>query len=109
VVTATGLGTVARSSVCEYVQSDTTIFASNITGGIKQLHVSTLYVGHLQVVIRLSDQLCRNAWSALGEFWGRGGGSRSRYNGGCHGPGLFTGGILLVVIVPFSRRVLLLS
>ena len=62
--------------MCEYVQSDTTIFASNITGGIKQLHVSTLYVGHLQVVIRLSDQLCRNAWSALGEFWGRGRGVR---------------------------------
>jgi len=29
-------------------------------------------VGHLQVVIGLSDQLYRNAWSVLGEFWGRG-------------------------------------
>jgi len=31
-------------------------------------------VGHLQVVTGLSDQLYRNAWSVLGEFWGRGAG-----------------------------------
>jgi len=29
-------------------------------------------VGHLQVVTGLSDQLYRNAWGVLGEFWGRG-------------------------------------
>ena len=34
-----------------YRQTDTTISASIITGGIQQLHVSALYVGHLQVVI----------------------------------------------------------
>jgi len=33
-------------------------------------------VGHLQVVIRLSDQLYRNAWSALEEYWEKGGGVR---------------------------------
>ena len=80
---------------------------SSITGGIQQLHVSAPCVGHLQVVIRLSDQLYRNAWSALEEYLGEG--SRSHYNGECHGPRLFTSGIPLVVIVPFSRRVLLLS
>jgi len=31
-------------------------------------------VGHLQVVTGLSDHLYRNAWSILGEFWGRGAG-----------------------------------
>ena len=31
-------------------------------------------MGHLQVVTGLSDQLHRNAWSVLGEFWGRGAG-----------------------------------
>jgi len=39
------------------------------------------YVGHLQVVIRLSDQLYRNAWSALEEYWGEGG-SISHFNSG---------------------------
>ena len=29
-------------------------------------------MGHLQVVTGLSDQLYRNAWGVLGEFWGRG-------------------------------------
>ena len=29
-------------------------------------------MGHLQVVTGLSDQLYRNAWSVLGEFWERG-------------------------------------
>jgi len=58
-------------------------------------------VGRLQVVIRLSDQLYRNEWSALEEYWVGEGDSRSHYKGGCHGPGLFTGGIPLVVIVPF--------
>ena len=29
-------------------------------------------MGHSQVVTRLSDQLYRNAWSVLREFWGRG-------------------------------------
>jgi len=65
-------------------------------------------VGHLQVVIRLSDQLYRNAWSALEEYWGKGR-SRSHYNGGCHGPGLFTGGIPLVVIVPFFKKGIILK
>jgi len=29
-------------------------------------------MGHLQVVTGLSDQLYRNVWSILGEFWGEG-------------------------------------
>jgi len=28
-------------------------------------------MGHLQVVTGLSDQLYRNGWGVLGEFWGR--------------------------------------
>ena len=53
------------------IQSNTTIFASSITEGLKQRHVSALYVGHLQVVTGLSDQLYRNAWRVLGGFCGR--------------------------------------
>ena len=34
-------------------------------------------MGHLQVVTGISDQLYRNAWNVLVEFWGSGGGSRS--------------------------------
>ena len=30
------------------------------------------YMVHLQVVTGLSDQLYRNAWGLLGEFWGMG-------------------------------------
>ena len=43
-------------------------------------------MGHLQVVIRISDQLYMS--SGGGEV-----GSRSDYIGGCHGPELLTGGI----------------
>jgi len=54
-------------------------------------------VGHLQVVTGLSDQLYRNAWSVLGEFWGERGGSRSHYNSGYHGLWVLSGGLPLVV------------
>jgi len=68
-----------------------------------------IYVGHLQVVTRLSDQLYRNAWSVLGESWGReGSGSRSHYNSGYHGPGVSGGIPLIVCSAHFSKWVLLL-
>ena len=97
------VGTIANSLLYQYVRSNTTIFASIITGGI-QLRVSTLYVGHLQVVIRLSDQLYRNVWSVLGEFWGEGG-SRSHYSSGYRGPGFI--GLIAIssYVVPLFFKV----
>jgi len=46
-------------------------------------------VGHLQVVTGLSDQLYRNAWSILGEFWGRGVGRDLIITVGAMAPGFF--------------------
>ena len=61
-------------------------------------------MGRLQVVTGLSDQLHRNAWSVLGEFWWEGGRSRSHYNSGCHGPGLFPRWTIISgFVVPFFQ------
>ena len=54
-------------------------------------------MGHLQVVIGLSDQLYRNAWSVLGEFWGRGADQDLIIPVGTMAPGFFSGGLPFVV------------
>jgi len=54
-------------------------------------------VGHLQVVTGLSDQLYRNVWSVLGEFWGRGVGRDLIIAVGAMALGFFSGGLPLVV------------
>ena len=41
-------------------------------------------MGHLQVVTGLSDQLYRNAWGVVGEFWGRGAGQDESLQYYCH-------------------------
>ena len=54
-------------------------------------------MGHLQVVTGLSDQLYRNVWSVLGEFWGRGVCRDLIITVGTMAPGFFLGGLPLVV------------
>jgi hypothetical protein len=51
---------------------------------------------HLQVVTRLSDELYRNAWVVLGEFWERGAGRDHIITVGTMDPG-FSGGLALVI------------
>ena len=53
-------------------------------------------MGHLQVLTGLSDQLYRNVWSVLGEFWGEGAGRDLIIPVGTMDPG-FSGGLPLVV------------
>ena len=55
-------------------------------------------MGHLQVVTGLSDQLYKNAWSVLGKFWRRGAGRDLIITVGTMAPGIFSGGLPLVVL-----------
>ena len=72
------------------------------------LHVSALYVGHLQVEIQLTDQL----YKMCGVFvWGLGGGWGMRshcFNSGYHDLGLLQVDISLVVYVHMSSGLLFL-
>ena len=54
-------------------------------------------MGHLQVVIGISDQLYRNVWNVLGDLWGRGAGRDLIITVGTTVPGL-SGGLLLVAL-----------
>jgi len=84
-----------RSLVC-YTYSRTQLYLPPLLqGGYYNDMFRAYIVGHLQVVIRLLDQLYRNAWSVLGEFF-LGGVLRCHYTNGYHGPG-FRGGISFVV------------
>ena len=53
-------------------------------------------MGHLEVVTRLSDQLHRNAWVVLGQFWERGAVRYLIITVGTMDPG-FSGGLTLVL------------
>jgi len=62
-------------------------------------------VGHLQVVTGLSDQLYRNAWGVLGEFWGRGAGRDLIIKVGAMVPGFFRWTNISSFVVPFFFKV----
>jgi len=69
------------------------------------LHVSALYVGHLQVEIQLTDQL----YKMCGVFvWGLGGGGMRSccFNSGYHDLGLLQVDFSLVVYVHMSNGLL---
>ena len=65
-------------------------------------------MGHLQVVTGLSDQLYRNAWSVLEEFWGKGAGRDLIITVGAMAPGLFRWTTISGFVVPFFLKWVLL-
>jgi hypothetical protein len=74
-----------------YTYSRTQLYFSLSSTVRIQLHVSALYVGHLQVEIELTDQLYKmcGAFGWVGVGVGVGVGTRSRcFNSGYHDPGL---------------------
>ena len=58
-------------------------------------------MGHLQVVTGLLDQLYRNAWNVLGEFWGRGSGRDLIITVGAMAPGFIKQTTVSSFVVPF--------
>ena len=65
-------------------------------------------MGHLQVVTGLLDQLYRNAWGVLGEFWGRGAGQDLIITVGAMAPGFPRWTTISGLVVPFFSKWLLL-
>jgi len=61
------------------------------------------YVGHLQVVNGLSDQLYRNAWRVLGELWRRRAGRDLIITVSTMAPGFFFWRTISSFVVPFFQ------